>query len=75
MHFILLIAVTMGALSRANISWQKHKDSFKQQLGLSTTEIIILIAIVTIACSVRFWDLGQIGFNNDEAVYSGQAPR
>jgi hypothetical protein len=63
----------MGALSRANISWQKHKDSFKQQIGLSTTEIIILIAIVAIACSVRFWDLGQIGFNNDEAVYSGQA--
>ena len=63
----------MGALNRANISWLKHKDSIKQQVGLSKTEIIVLIAIVAIACTVRYWDLNQIGFNNDEAVYSGQA--
>jgi 4-amino-4-deoxy-L-arabinose transferase-like glycosyltransferase len=69
----LVIADTMRALNRVNISWQKHRDSIKQQLGLSTTEIIVLLVIVAIACSVRFWDLSQIGFNNDEAVYSGQA--
>jgi hypothetical protein len=33
---------------------------------------VILCIIVSVAVSVRFWDLGEIGFNNDEAVYAGQ---
>lgn len=63
----------MGVLNRANGSWQRYRDSIKRHIGLSTTEVIILFAIIVLACVVRFWDLGQIGFNNDEAIYSGQA--
>ena len=63
----------MRVLNRSIALWRKHGDAVKQQVGLTTTGIIILFAIISIACSVRFWDLGQIGFNNDEAIYSGQA--
>lgn len=63
----------MGALDRANVSWIRHMNLIKQHIGLSTTGIIVLAAIIATACIVRFWDLSQIGFNNDEAIYSGQA--
>lgn len=63
----------MRVLNRSIALWRKHGDAVKQQVGLTTTGIIILFAIISIACSVRFLDLGQIGFNNDEAIYSGQA--
>ena len=36
-------------------------------------EISFLVVLVIVASVVRFWDLGYIGFNNDEAIYSGQA--
>jgi len=44
-----------------------------QKLKFSGYEIPILIAIITVAVIVRFWDIGGVGFNNDEAVYAGQA--
>ncbi len=32
-----------------------------------------MLAITAIAALFRFWDLTSVGFNNDEAVYAGQA--
>ncbi|MDP9489087.1 MAG: glycosyltransferase family 39 protein, partial [Thermoproteota archaeon] len=40
---------------------------------LRRKELLIVISILIIAAYLRFWDLGIVGFNNDEAVYSGQA--
>lgn len=39
----------------------------------SNYQIPVLIAILIVAIMVRFWDIGGVGFNNDEAVYAGQA--
>lgn len=36
-------------------------------------EVGIFISIIALASFVRFWALGDIGFNSDESVYSGQA--
>jgi 4-amino-4-deoxy-L-arabinose transferase-like glycosyltransferase len=36
-------------------------------------ELLFLVLIIFFASIVRLWDLGNIGFNNDEAIYSGQA--
>lgn len=44
-----------------------------QKLKFSNYPIPILITILVVAAIVRFWDLGGVGFNNDEAVYAGQA--
>ena len=46
---------------------------FNQKIKLSKSEFLILIAILAVASFARYWDLGSVGFNNDEAVYSGQA--
>ncbi len=46
---------------------------FSRKINLSTNEILALVAILAVASIVRYWDLGSVGFNNDEAVYSGQA--
>jgi 4-amino-4-deoxy-L-arabinose transferase-like glycosyltransferase len=40
---------------------------------LKSREAVFLISIIIIAAVLRFWQLGDIGFNSDEAVYSGQA--
>ena len=36
-------------------------------------ELVIFISIVGLASIVRFWGVGDIGFNSDESVYTGQA--
>ncbi len=45
----------------------------KQQISLSKQEYLFLILIVFSASMIRLWDLADVGFNNDEAIYSGQA--
>lgn len=42
-------------------------------VNISSTDVLLLVAILAVASFARFWDLGGVGFNNDEAVYSGQA--
>jgi 4-amino-4-deoxy-L-arabinose transferase-like glycosyltransferase len=42
------------------------------QSGLKQ-ELLLLTLIVVFALLIRLWDLGAVGFNNDEAIYSGQA--
>ena len=37
------------------------------------SELIIVLLIFILAFLVRFYSIGEIGFNNDEAIYSGQA--
>jgi 4-amino-4-deoxy-L-arabinose transferase-like glycosyltransferase len=32
-----------------------------------------LVAVLVVACGLRFWDLSGVGFNSDEAVYTGTA--
>ena len=45
----------------------------KETINPSKQEFWILILIIFSASLLRLWDLGSIGFNNDEAIYSGQA--
>ena len=45
----------------------------KKQLRLSKQEYLFLIIIIVSASVLRLWGLGNVGFNGDEAVYSGQA--
>jgi 4-amino-4-deoxy-L-arabinose transferase-like glycosyltransferase len=40
---------------------------------ISKQEIILIFTVVIIAFIVRFYGLGDLGFNNDEAIYAGQA--
>jgi dolichyl-phosphate-mannose-protein mannosyltransferase len=39
----------------------------------TTARIIIVTLVMCLAAGIRMWGLNQIGFNTDEAVYSGQA--
>ena len=48
-------------------------QGFKRRLNLSKGEYLLLIIIILAASLVRLWDLDSNGFNNDEAIYSGQA--
>ncbi len=41
--------------------------------NISKQEIFIIILIFIIAFTIRAYDLGKLGFNNDEAIYAGQA--
>ncbi|HEY7777973.1 MAG TPA: glycosyltransferase family 39 protein [Nitrososphaeraceae archaeon] len=45
----------------------------KQQINLTRQECLLLIIIIALASIIRLWSLSDIGFNNDEAIYSGQA--
>ena len=45
----------------------------KKQFRLSKQEYLFLIIIIVSASVLRLWGLGNVGFNGDEAVYSGQA--
>jgi len=44
-----------------------------ERIKPSRQEFLFLVLIIFFASIVRVWDLGNIGFNNDEAIYSGQA--
>ena len=39
----------------------------------STIRIVSVTLVMALAAGIRVWGLNQIGFNTDEAVYSGQA--
>lgn len=47
--------------------------TLKQRFGLPQREFLFLILITVCAIILRMWDLGAAGFNNDEAIYAGQA--
>jgi 4-amino-4-deoxy-L-arabinose transferase-like glycosyltransferase len=40
---------------------------------VAVARLFAMILIMGLAVGLRVWDLGQVGFNTDEAVYSGQA--
>jgi 4-amino-4-deoxy-L-arabinose transferase-like glycosyltransferase len=48
-----------------------HK--LKREIYLSKREYLILLVIIISASVIRLWDVGDMAFNNDEAIYSGQA--
>ena len=39
----------------------------------STIRVVSVTLVMVLAAGIRIWGLNQIGFNTDEAVYSGQA--
>jgi 4-amino-4-deoxy-L-arabinose transferase-like glycosyltransferase len=41
--------------------------------ALRHTELIPLALVLAVGATLRFWRLGAVGFNSDEAVYAGQA--
>ena len=59
--------------------WSTYLLNFKYFLTqsdnytISKQEICIIILIFVIAFTIRAYDLGKLAFNNDEAIYSGQA--
>ena len=50
---------------------EEHLKQLKYKIPWK--EVGIFISIIALASFVRFWALGDIGFNSDESVYSGQA--
>ena len=46
---------------------------FKRRVNIFKNEYFFLIIIIIAASIIRIWGLGDVGFNNDEAIYSGQA--
>ncbi len=51
----------------------KYFFSASSTSTLSKKEIIFIFTIFIIAFIIRFYELGDLGFNNDEAIYAGQA--
>lgn len=47
--------------------------ALSQRFKLSKNESLFLILLICFAIVLRVWGLGVAGFNNDEAIYSGQA--
>jgi hypothetical protein len=41
--------------------------------GIALSKLIPLIFVMTLAVVIRIWNINQIGYNSDEAVYAGQA--
>src|SRR5215208_4511236 len=50
--------------SDAGVRWRDRE---------SVSRIVSVTLVLALAIGVRVWGLNQIGFNTDEAVYSGQA--
>lgn len=48
-------------------------DGVIQKTRPSKNELLLLTLLIICAIILRVWDLGAVGFNNDEAIYSGQA--
>ena len=48
-------------------------DASTNTTTISKQEIILILTILITAFIIRFYELGDLGFNNDEAIYSGQA--
>jgi 4-amino-4-deoxy-L-arabinose transferase-like glycosyltransferase len=42
-------------------------------IEISTAETALVVVAVLLAAFLRLWQLNKLGFNSDEAVYSGQA--
>lgn len=45
----------------------------RRQINASKREYVAIIIIIVVASILRVSDLSGVGFNNDEAIYSGQA--
>jgi hypothetical protein len=49
-------------------AWQRVVD-----IDISTAETLLVCVGLVLAAFLRLWQLNRLGFNSDEAVYSGQA--
>jgi len=49
------------------------EQSLKERINVTKKELLVLVLIIIFASVLRLWDLGGTGFNNDEAIYTGQA--
>jgi 4-amino-4-deoxy-L-arabinose transferase-like glycosyltransferase len=49
------------------------QDVLRLRTKIFKHEFLILSLIIICACIIRFWGFVDVGFNNDEAIYSGQA--
>lgn len=61
------------AINRLREHWNPLDRSRKQNIVSIRKDILALAPIIVVSVILRFWDLGSVGFNSDEAVYSGQA--
>jgi 4-amino-4-deoxy-L-arabinose transferase-like glycosyltransferase len=51
----------------------KYFISATNTITFSKKEIILIFTFFIIAFIIRFYELDDLGFNNDEAIYAGQA--
>jgi 4-amino-4-deoxy-L-arabinose transferase-like glycosyltransferase len=51
----------------------KYFFSATNTITFSKKEIILIFTFFIITFIIRFYELGDLGFNNDEAIYAGQA--
>src|SRR5207342_3690790 len=65
--------VAKRALSLKSRLKRRQLSGLIERIMPSRQEFLFLVLIIFSASIVRLWDLGNIGFNNDEAIYSGQA--
>src|SRR5215212_4401999 len=49
----------------ASVTWARRRETVARIIGV--------VLVICVATGIRVWGLNQIGFNTDEAVYSGQA--
>lgn len=48
-----------------SVTWARRRETAARIIGV--------VLVICVATGLRLWGLNQIGFNTDEAVYSGQA--
>jgi 4-amino-4-deoxy-L-arabinose transferase-like glycosyltransferase len=48
-------------------------DRIRKSITVSKWEYMAFFIMIVVASFLRLWDLSAVGFNNDEAIYSGQA--
>jgi uncharacterized protein (TIGR03663 family) len=45
----------------------------RKRLKMSRWEVVLLVAVLAVAATLRFWDLGSRAFHGDEAIHAGFA--
>ena len=66
-------AAAAAAPPRALVAAASPRVSVTAEAGRLLGQQAPLLAVLALAAFLRFWQLGAVGFNSDEAVYTGSA--
>ena len=68
------VKVTVPAAEPGPSAWSRFAGmKIRGRTWAQTLSLVLPLGVLAIAAFVRLWQLDAVGFNTDEAVYSGQA--